>query len=395
MFAAYAAARAVSAMQGPLAVLDACAAPGGKTTAVTDTLPAGSLVVANEWVPARAGVLRENMVKWGYPSTVVTRGGTASLGTLGEAFDLIVADVPCSGEGMMRKDSEARSQWTPQLVASCASLQWEIVTGLWPALKPGGYMIYSTCTLNDIENERNVARMARELGAECVPLAVDSRWGITPALGPAGAGLHAYRFIPGRTRGEGLFLALLRKRGDWTSTPAAASCAAGGRRKDKGRHSAPGAGTQPRGKGPAPSPATAVTAARAWLAQPGESDVYCESDRVSAFPSRWMPLLARLKDTTQVIHEGVHMATLKGRDIIPAHSLAMAAPGFMAAGAFPACPVDTAQALDYLRGNAPQLPPGTPLGHVLLTCLDSPLGWVKNLGRRCNNLYPQPWRLRM
>ncbi|MDE6403101.1 MAG: rRNA cytosine-C5-methyltransferase, partial [Muribaculaceae bacterium] len=104
----------------PLVYLDACAAPGGKTTAAIDRLPAGSLVVANEWDFKRASILRENLSKWGHPDTVVSRGDTRRIAKLRAMFDIIAADVPCSGEGMMRKDPEAVSQWSPALVAQCA-----------------------------------------------------------------------------------------------------------------------------------------------------------------------------------------------------------------------------------------------------------------------------------
>ncbi|MDE5785829.1 MAG: RsmB/NOP family class I SAM-dependent RNA methyltransferase, partial [Duncaniella sp.] len=147
---------------GPLVLVDACAAPGGKTTAAIDSLPAGSLVIANEIVPSRCAVLRENMLKWGYPATIVTRGDTAALARLGETADIIIADVPCSGEGMMRKDSDAIAQWSARLVEECASLQREIVTNLWNLLRPGGTMIYSTCTFNRHEDEENVAYIVEE-----------------------------------------------------------------------------------------------------------------------------------------------------------------------------------------------------------------------------------------
>ncbi len=128
----------------PVAWLDACAAPGGKTTAAIDALPDGSAVVANEYVAARAEILRENLAKWGYPLVTVTQGDTSRFSGMGEIFDVIAADVPCSGEGMMRKDDEARRQWTPRLTEQCAALQREIVGNLWKALRPGGYLIYST-----------------------------------------------------------------------------------------------------------------------------------------------------------------------------------------------------------------------------------------------------------
>ncbi|MCH5346020.1 MAG: RsmB/NOP family class I SAM-dependent RNA methyltransferase, partial [Muribaculaceae bacterium] len=140
-----------------LLYIDACAAPGGKTTAAINVLPDGTTLIANEFVPLRAAVLHENITKWGYPDVIVTRGDTAAIGdALTGMADIIAADVPCSGEGMMRKDPEAIVQWSPKLVNDSARLQREIITNLWPALKPGGFFIYSTCTFNRRENEDNL-----------------------------------------------------------------------------------------------------------------------------------------------------------------------------------------------------------------------------------------------
>lgn len=366
-------------LTAPVIALDACAAPGGKTTALIDALPAGSLVVANEYVPARAAVLRENIVKWGYPGTIVTRGDTAAYTAMDETFDLILADVPCSGEGMMRKDAEAVAQWTPGLVQECAARQREIIGNLWPALRPGGILIYSTCTLNTIENERMVSHIMRTTGAESVPVDTDSAWGITPAW-PGGipegeTPMHAYRFIPGRTRGEGLFMAVLRKPGQ-SSQPSYPG--SDDNRKRKG------------GKGKeTPVPREAAT----WIAHAEDYDLFVDADRVSAFPRRWKPILNAVRKHVDVIHEGIHVATLKGRDVIPAHGLVMSEA--LNGEAFPHSPVDRDTALAYLRGESPRLPDGTPRGYVTLTYDDTPLGLVKNLGNRSNSLYPQPWRLRI
>lgn len=201
MFHSYVVRQLVGTAAAPLCVLDSCAAPGGKTTAVIDSLPAGSLMVANEYVPSRAAVLRENLIKWGSPACVVTRGDTAAFRKLRDTFDIIIADVPCSGEGMMRKDPKAVGQWTPGLVDSCARLQWEIVESLWPLLRPGGYFIYSTCTFSRAEDEAIVERMAAELGAEQMPL-------------PPMPGVVGGHFYPHLVRGEGLYMALLRKPGN-------------------------------------------------------------------------------------------------------------------------------------------------------------------------------------
>ena len=186
----------------PVQYLDCCAAPGGKTTAAIDALPAGSFIVANEAEPARAAALDENLMRWGYPDVAITVGPAQRLGRLPEGcFDVIGADVPCSGEGMMRKDPKAIEQWNPGLVESCARLQCDILSAVWPLLRPGGYMIYSTCTFAAAEDENQVRWLADEFGAEVMEL-------------PPMPGVVNGHFFPHLVRGEGLFMALLRKPGE-------------------------------------------------------------------------------------------------------------------------------------------------------------------------------------
>ena len=175
-----------------LRVLDLCAAPGGKTTQLLSHAGPGALVVANEVVPSRATVLAENVARWGCAGSVVTRSDPSAFTRLRGFFDLVVTDVPCSGEGMFRKDARAVAEWSPAAVQHCAARQRRILADVWPALAPGGYLIYSTCTFNRTENEDNVAWIAGELGAEVVRMR---------------------HFYPGEDRGEGFFAALLRKAG--------------------------------------------------------------------------------------------------------------------------------------------------------------------------------------
>ena len=365
---------------GPIAALDACAAPGGKTTAVIDALPEGSLVVANEYVPARAAVLRENVVKWGYPSVIVTRGDTAALSRLGETFDLVVADVPCSGEGMMRKDDDAVSQWSEGLVRDCAALQWEIVCNLWHTLRPGGVMVYSTCTFNRQEDELNVMRILSELGGESVEIPVGESWGITGAIDAPG--VYAYRFVPGRTRGEGLFLSVIRKVGDGNTDRSTGGCFS---------DSSTGARSKSKSKG---KPAEKVPAnLGGWLSRAADYELYASGDRVNAFPRMWMPVLERVGRVTDVIHDGVHVASLKGRDYVPAHGLVMS--DAFNKTVFPSVDIDNETALRYLRGESPSLPASVPRGIVTLTFDGHPLGLVKNLGNRTNSLYPKEWSLKL
>ena len=154
-----------SLVHEPVRYLDLCAAPGGKTTAALQALPPYSMVVANEIVPPRARVLTDNVIRWGTPRCVVTSNAPAHFGKMTHFFDVIAADVPCSGEGMMRKDDEAVAQWSPALVEQCAQRQREILTDVWQALRPGGLLIYSTCTYNRQENEQMADFIVSELGA--------------------------------------------------------------------------------------------------------------------------------------------------------------------------------------------------------------------------------------
>lgn len=198
----------------PVAMLDLCAAPGGKSTAAIATLPKGSTLVSNEPNPTRAQILLENITKWGYEGCTVTNSYPRDFRKAKARFDVILCDVPCSGEGMFRKDSQAIEEWSPQNVEKCWRLQREIVADAWECLNPGGLLIYSTCTFNTKENEENVRWILQEYDAESIPIPTEPEWGITGSL-LEGFDEPVYRFIPGVTRGEGLFMAVLRKSGDF------------------------------------------------------------------------------------------------------------------------------------------------------------------------------------
>lgn len=195
-------------VHAPVTALDLCAAPGGKTTCLRAALPKGSRLYSNEPHPKRAQILAENIVKFGHPEVVVTNNYAIDYQRAGLRFGLILADMPCSGEGMFRKDPESIGEWSPANVEKCAALQRSILADIWPCLLPGGLLIYSTCTFNAHENEDNIAFTVEQLGAEPVAIPVEEAWRVTGAL----TGCHPIcRFIPGTTRGEGLAVALLRK----------------------------------------------------------------------------------------------------------------------------------------------------------------------------------------
>lgn len=173
-----------------LTALDLCAAPGGKSTLLASHLPEGSKLISNEPIRKRAQVLAENMQKWGYPGCFVTQNYPEDFGHLREAFDLILTDVPCSGEGMFRKDPVAVSEWSLDNVRQCAERQRNILCSILPTLRPGGLLVYSTCTFNRQEDEEQVQWLQSEYGLTL---------------------LEERHFFPGCDRGEGLYIAALRQ----------------------------------------------------------------------------------------------------------------------------------------------------------------------------------------
>lgn len=347
----------------PLTVLDACAAPGGKTLAAIDALPHDSFVVANEYDRRRAEVLVENLSKWGVEACV-TRGDASRLAFPKGFFNIVIADVPCSGEGMMRKDRFSIEQWSPSLVRECSELQRSIVDNLWDALAPDGVMIYSTCAINLDENERIVHHLISDLGAMPVDVPIESK-GVLGAMG--GYDFPAYRFVPGYTRGEGLFLAMVRKGGD--TLPAKSS---------------------------KPQKMVAGKQKSAFPFEIGDvlygDYIVVDSDPIRVVKKSIVPFYQLISNALPLVSAGLEMGRIKGRDFIPSQQLALA--HTLRRGYFPEAEVDISTALSYLRREAVVLPGGAPRGVVLLTYGGRPLGFVKNLGTRANNLYPDAWRIR-
>jgi 16S rRNA C967 or C1407 C5-methylase (RsmB/RsmF family) len=185
-------------------VLDLCASPGGKSTLLASFLKGGGWLVANEVMKSRVGILNENLSKWGIPNVTVTQNDPKDFGRLTGLFDIIVIDAPCSGEGMFRKDDKAIEDWSLNNVQLCCERQKRIVSDVYPALKEGGLLIYSTCTYNEEEDEKNVKWISEELGADILSVQTEANWSITE--NPLG-----YHFYPHKTKGEGFFIAVLQK----------------------------------------------------------------------------------------------------------------------------------------------------------------------------------------
>lgn len=322
----------------PVRALDLCAAPGGKSTLIRAALPEGSVLFSNEPDRRRANILMENLQKQGHPDVVVTNNYAIDYQRAGLLFDFILCDVPCSGEGMFRKDSGAIGEWSLQNVMKCASLQRSIVEDIWKCLVPGGVMIYSTCTFNLHENEENVRWIVETLGAELLSVETKPAWNITGSL-LEGWEKPVYRFIPGLTRGEGLFLAVLRK----TSKDVVNS-----------KHS------------------TSVSQLPKGLKVLSDG--------------KHEPVQKKGFDKKQGKPSG------KLQPLIPAHAEALLCN--LPKDKYPMAELDLDTALRYLHHEAIVLDADVPKGYVVVTYKGFALGFVKNIGNRANNLYPQEWKIR-
>lgn len=347
-----------------LTVLDLCAAPGGKTTHLSALAGPGTLVVANEVIRSRTAVLKENVRKWGLGNVAVTRSDPAGFSRLPGFFDVVVADAPCSGEGMFRKTPAAREEWSLSHVALCAARQQRILADAWEALRPGGTLIYSTCTFNRAENEDQLRWLAREYGAAPVEVTADPAWGVEVT---ETEGIRGFRCWPHRTRSEGFFIAAVRKPGE----------------------EAPRKG---RGGRPVLLPVSKAgrEAVSPWLRQPDRMALFDREGTVYACEALFAARLEALAARLDTVHFGTEVGQFFHGRLKPAHGLALSCG--LAPGAVPSVNLPLEEALDYLRKK--EVPAARfREGFNLAAYEGLPLGFVKRIGVRCNNLYPKESRI--
>ncbi len=350
-------------------ILDLCAAPGGKTTLYASLVGRGGLVVANEIDRRRASVLADNVRKWGTGNVVVTTCEPHAVCDCEAWFDVVAVDAPCSGEGMFRKDPAARGEWSENNVRQCAARQDDILREAWRALRPGGTLIYSTCTFNRDEDEGSLERMLAWAGDEVAapyPVDVDPAWGIVEGeVGP----FRTFRFFPHRTVGEGFFAAVARKAPD----------APGRQRLPKGRRSMV-----------APADRASVGELRRWVREPDRMVFGTVAGTGYAWYGEQAEAVKTLSEALPVICSGVALGQLfKGR-LKPDPALAFF--DGLERGAVPVAGLDDEQALRYLRRQ--EVAAGALAEGVnLVTARGRALGFAKRIGARVNNMYPNSLRI--
>ncbi len=339
--------------------LDLCAAPGGKSTLLKQFLDKDCLLISNEIVRTRAQILAENLTKWGDPNSIVTNNDSKAFSELYSLFDFVVVDAPCSGEGMFRKDHNAITEWSLQNVQICAERQRDIIENSWPSLKQEGILVYSTCTYNKEENEDNIQWICEELGASILKFDISKFPGITETV-------EGYRFYPHKTKGEGFFISILKKTAE---NP----------RKVK---------IKPK----LPKFSKIISPVGLKYKLKSESDfVYIESEtRIKAYHKKWIDYHLFLESNLNCFESGIEIAEKKGKDIIPSHQLAMSK--LMEKSEI--LELNYEQAISYLKKESLILY-DQKVGYILVGYKGLALGWIKNLGNRCNNLYPGHWKIKM
>lgn len=360
-------------------VLDACAAPGGKTTAMIDALGDGAVVVANEYDGRRCAILRENLMKWGYGNVVVTQGDTSAYRNVEELFDVVAVDAPCSGEGMMRKEEEAARQWSNRLVENCATLQREILDNIHTSLKNGGILIYSTCTYNRQENEENVEYLMSQYGYESIDMEIPEEWGIGKGID---TDAHCLRFMPHLVDGEGQFVAVLRKRPEASLVFSQESLVfRKGKRREKERREKEWRDNTDEVKG--------------WIADDvkEEYDIVERGEALQAVKHNVRAVVEKIEPYAKITAEGVEVAKRKGKILQPSAGLALS--GIYSKDMFPRIDADEATAISFLRRESIATSPEMKKGYAVVAYKGNGLGFVKNVGGRGNNLYPEAWKIRM
>jgi len=344
-----------------LKVLDLCAAPGGKSTLLASYFADG-LVVSNEVIKSRASILVENITKWGSGNVVVTNNDPSHFKRLVNFFDVIVVDAPCSGSGLFRKDTDAIEEWSENNVRLCSQRQERIVQDILPCLKQGGTLIYSTCSYSKEEDEAVLDELMEDDKLNSIQLKLQDEWGIIETQSDK-KGAFGYRFYPYLTKGEGFFIAAFTKQEGGV-------------------------------EGYYPEQKLAVVSNNEQLAingfiQLSNNEFYFkQGESIKTIKAEWQPPLQVLAKQLYIKKAGIELGTIKGKDVIPHHELAMS---HLTLDNFNTFELDEQQALQYLRRQ--DLFIETTKGWNLVTHCGLPLGWAKVLPNRMNNYYPQAWRI--
>jgi 16S rRNA C967 or C1407 C5-methylase (RsmB/RsmF family)/NOL1/NOP2/fmu family ribosome biogenesis protein len=363
-----------------LSIIDLCAAPGGKTTLLADTVSEKSLVLANEVIKNRFDILKENIQKWGYPNVHALRYDTEVLKNgLENLFDVVLTDAPCSGEGLFRKDPNAIKEWSPENVANCAARQKRILANAIHLLKAGGVLLYSTCTYNDVENMNNGTWLCETFGLESLRLELQKDWGIVEKMQKVAdnAEVFGYQFYPHRVQGEGFFVSVFRKKAtEKTDIPNKISKKVNFDFKNLTK-----------------VPLKQMEILKNYFDAPNDFDFYQKATgQILCFPKAQQLLLKQIASMLPFHSFGLEVGIFKGNDFIPTHEFALST---AISKKLPHIDLNRVQALHFLKKESPKLDEIPKQGWYLARYEGLNLGWMKVLNHRINNYLPKDFKIRM
>lgn len=345
----------------PLKILDLCAAPGGKSTHIQSLISTGSLLVSNEVIKNRVGVLRQNIIKWGCSNVVVTNNDPQHFQKLEGFFDVMIVDAPCSGSGLFRKDKAAIEEWSTENVALCCGRQKRIIRDAIGALKENGILIYSTCSYSKEEDEDIADWLVQEAQMQSIALDIQEEWGIveTGSLKTSAVG---YRFFPDKLKGEGFYLACFRKTsGNTNSRYKAANL-------DK-------------------AAAKEQAVIKPWLKE--NEMVYLKEHFIYALPAAMVNDYSILKQALNICYAGTAIGEVMKDKLVPDHGLACST---IISSSIPANELSYEDSIRYLKKGDFNLNTETK-GWQLVCFRGHNLGWINALPNRINNYYPKELRI--
>ena len=349
----------------PVKILDLCAAPGGKSTLINSAMQPDDLLVANEIIKTRVPVLADNLSRWGTANVIVTNNDPKDFTRLKGFFDIILVDAPCSGSGMFRKDPAAMNEWSENNVNLCQQRQERILADVYPCLKEGGHLIYSTCSYSHQENEDILDWLCESFELESLPIPIYKEWGIVETQSEKKKA-WGYRFYPGKVKGEGLFAACLRK---------TRSQEAMGGFKNKEQQKVV---------------MKELDQVKEYIIEPANFYYFKVNDDWMAINRNHIESLNILSRNLYVKKSGVRIGKLAGKDLVPDHELALSI--IVNKDAVLQTELNKDQAIQYLRRDNISINP-IDKGWSLMNFEGYALGWAKLLPNRINNYYPKEIRI--
>lgn len=346
-----------SQTENPLLILDLCASPGGKSTHILSLIDEQDLLISNEVINSRANTLKENIIKWGAPNVIVTSNSIEDFENLGEIFDVILIDAPCSGEGMFRKNHLSVNEWSENNALLCENRQTKLLHKALKCLKTNGYLIYSTCTFNPDENENNLEKLAKQYQIKCIALNTNNK----AVKEVKSSNIYGYYFYPHLTKSEGFFLSLFQKQfGKIKSIKV--------NKPEKNKESSNFSN----------------------YLNDAENFIFLkDNNTINALFINHLNIYKHIKNKLNILFFGIEIGNLTNKNFKPSPYLPFSI--FINVNCFNKMELEYNEIIEYLKRNTLSI--NSDKGIHLVTFKNQNIGFINSLGNRLNNLYPKEWRI--